>query len=89
MAKRKKANQLREERCIREMRKIMTERTPKAIEKLYDLLENEEMTPSTTLSVIKEILERSLGKGQLVLEKSEDDTEKVSDKFELVLKVME
>lgn len=85
----KTAKKLKEEQCIKKMREIMAEKTPRAIEKLYALLDNEEMTPSTTLSVIKEILERSIGKGQLTIDDSVQEAACQDSKFELVLRVVE
>lgn len=77
-----------EEECLIKMRQIMLERTPRALERLYELLDSEDLSPSGTLSVIKEILERAIGKGVLPAAIGETAGETAAGKeFELVLKV--
>lgn len=67
------------------VRDILCEHSPEAAKCLCEMLEDDSLTGTARVGVAKEILERTVGKGQLQ-ETAQDKTE---DKFELILKVVD
>lgn len=67
------------------VRDILCDHSPEAAQCLCDMLEDDSLTGTARAGVAKEILERTVGKGQL----SEPADKKTEDKFELVLRVVE
>ena len=67
------------------VREILCDHSPEAAQCLCDMLEDDSLTGTARAGVAKEILERTVGKGQLS-QQPEEDAEK---KFELILKVVE
>ena len=66
------------------VRDILCEHSPEAAQCLCDMLEDDSLTGTARVGVAKEILERTVGKGQLP-----DSRQDTQEKFELVLKVVE
>ena len=67
------------------VRDILCDHSPEAAQCLCDMLEDDSLTGTARVGVAKEILERTVGKGQL----PETQQSQVEEKFELVLKVVE
>lgn len=66
------------------VRDILCDHSPEAAQCLCDMLEDDSLTGTARAGVAKEILERTVGKGQLA--ESEQPKEET---FELVLRVVE
>ncbi len=67
-----------------EVRSILQEHSPEAAQCLCEMLNDDSLTGTTRVSVAKEILERSVGKGQLT-----DADSGTANSFKLTLKVVE
>ncbi len=67
-----------------QVRDILCDHSPEAAQCLCDMLEDDSLTGTARVGVAKEILERTVGKGQLP-----DSRQDTQEKFELVLKVVE
>lgn len=68
------------------VRDILCDHSPEAAQCLCDMLEDDSLSGTARVGVAKEILERSVGKGQLTIP---TDTEETDKQFELVLRVVE
>lgn len=68
-----------------EVRDILCAHSPEAAQCLCSMLEDETLSGTTRAGVAKEILERAVGKGQLLAE----EQEKPEENFELILRVVE
>lgn len=69
------------------VRDILCEHSPEAAKCLCEMLEDDSLTGTARVGVAKEILERTVGKGQLP--DPDCPQEKTEEKFELVLKVVD
>ncbi len=67
-----------------EVREILCDHSPEAARCLCDMLEDDSLSGTARAGVAKEILERTVGKGQLAQQQ-----EKTEETFELILKVVE
>ena len=66
------------------VRDILCDHSPDAAKCLCEMLEDDSLTGTARVGVAKEILERTVGKGQIP-----DTQEKTEDTFELILKVVD
>ena len=69
-----------------QVREILCEHSPEAAQCLCSMLEDETLSGTARAGVAKEILERAVGKGQLL---TPEQMEKPEETFELALRVVE
>ena len=75
-----------EKRHSDQVREILCEHSPEAAQCLCSMLEDETLSGTARAGVAKEILERAVGKGQLL---TPEQMEKPEETFELTLRVVE
>lgn len=68
-----------------QVREILCEYSPEAAQCLCSMLGDDSLTGSTRAGVAKEILERTVGKGQML----DPEAKKAEGKFELIVRVEE